>query len=140
MYWLIFAIGFLSVFMGETKLVPPISGKITSRFGKRGNAYHNGIDIGAPIGTPIHAPLKGSVYLIFNNSFGGLQLIIQHPENFFTGYAHLSQVNVSKGQIISQSQIIAHTGNSGESTGPHLHFVCRKNGKLIDPSLIFKFN
>lgn len=127
-------------------LHPLESWKITSAFGKRvapkrgASKFHNAIDLAAPIGTPVMSPFEGVVKKIYTDKHGGNQLIIQHSDGTTSGYAHLSKYNKLKvGDPVTRGQLIAYTGNSGISTGPHLHFTWRdKNGNLIDPNSIFK--
>lgn len=124
----------------------PITGPITSPFGQRtapttgASTYHNGVDIAAPIGTTVHAPWDGTVANTYANSKGGNQLIIQHPNGYRTGYAHLTRALVSPGQTVAQGDPIALTGNTGITTGPHLHFtLTNPNGNKIDPTTLFSF-
>jgi len=89
---------------------------------------HNGIDFGAPVGTPVYASASGRVILArsggYNGGYGSM-VIIAHGDDIQTVYAHLSQVNVVTGQTVSQGQTIGRVGNTGRSTGPHLHFEVR---------------
>lgn len=119
------------------KLLRPVPGPITSNYGNRYHngamQFHNGIDIGVPVGTPIVSPLNGEVTSIYHNPKGGNQLIITHDNGYQTGYAHLSSYNVYVGQKVTRGQKIAYSGNTGNSTGPHLHFTVKKNGNPINP-------
>ncbi|MCO5258667.1 MAG: M23 family metallopeptidase [Crocinitomicaceae bacterium] len=117
----------------------PVNGRITSRFGNRGSGFHNGLDIAVPQGTPVLAPKSGTVKNVYSNTQGGNQLIIDHTQGFRTGYAHLSKSVVSIGQKIRKGQVIAYSGNTGHSTGPHLHLTLRKNGELVNPEDYFGF-
>ena len=124
-----------------SNFVTPVDGKITSAFGERSNPltggkdFHNGIDIAAPVGTNVHAPLSGQVAKIYSNEVGGLQMILKHPNDIYTGYAHLSQTIAKPLQYISAGDIIAKTGQSGEVTGPHLHFtVFNSKGTFLNPT------
>jgi murein DD-endopeptidase MepM/ murein hydrolase activator NlpD len=114
-------------------LIWPLSGPVTSGFGYRWGRLHAGIDIGVPIGTPIHAAKAGTV--IFSGSMSGYgnAVIIDHGGGFSTLYAHQSRPAVSKGQQVAQGQVIGYSGNTGHSTGPHLHFETRINGNPEDP-------
>lgn len=112
--------------------------RITSRFGFRihpitgeGNS-HSGIDIAVPVGTQIYAPEDGYVKKSYENAIGGKQMIIAHPNGYDTGYAHLS-TQLPEGTKVKKGDKIALTGNTGRSTGPHLHFTLRKDGRRIDP-------
>lgn len=118
----------------------PIIGVITSKFGYRihpvtkQSTYHNGIDIAAPVGTKIYAPASGKVENLYSNAAGGLQLIIKHDNGFKTGYAHLSKILYPIGTKVRKGQIIALTGNTGATTGPHLHFTLTNElGEKVDP-------
>lgn len=105
------------------KLIWPVTGRITSEFGeKRSTGTHTGIDIAAPTGTPILAPADGTIERTFSNSIGGNQIIIEHAAGLKTGYAHLSTTDVKPGQRVRRGQQIGRVGNTGRSTGPHLHF------------------
>ena len=108
------------------KLSWPIEGqrRITSEFGeKRTTGTHSGLDIAAPTGTPILAPAGGVVQSVYYNAVGGNQLIIEHTDSLKTGYAHLSKTDVKKGDKVKRGQKIGEVGNTGRSTGPHLHFT-----------------
>lgn len=121
----------------------PVAGRITSKFGNRihpitgATSFHNGIDIAAPIGTPVHSPYSGVVKSVYSNNTGGIQMIVDHDNGFRTGYAHLSEAIKRPGQRVKQGEIIAKTGNTGASTGPHLHLTLRKNGTLVNPEEFF---
>ncbi len=113
-------------------LIRPISGIITCRFGSRGYG-HRGLDIAAPSGTAIKAAVGGTVTTAgWNNSYGYM-IIVSHGNGVQTLYAHCSQLLVSKGQKVSQGQVIGKVGSTGYSTGPHLHLEVRVNGILQNP-------
>jgi len=122
----------------------PVSGRVSSKFGYRTHPvtgaqsnFHNGIDIAVPIGTPVLSPANGKVKSVYSNSSGGIQMIVEHTNGFRTGYAHLSQTNFSPGQSVIKGDVIALTGNTGASTGPHLHLTLRKDGQLVNPEEYF---
>lgn len=99
--------------------------------------FHNGIDLPAPIGTPIKATRDGEILSIYTNEIGGLQMIAKHDNNYRTGYAHLSKVILKKGEKFKQGDIIALVGNTGRSTGAHLHLTLRdSSGTLVNPALL----
>lgn len=120
----------------------PVNGRISSPFGLRAHPVtgivggHNGIDIAAPVGTPVKAPMRGTVLSIFTTDSGGLSMIVQHPNGYRTGYAHLSRTIAQMGEEVLQGEVIAEVGNTGRSTGPHLHFTMRNaSGQYVDPQL-----
>ena len=94
---------------------------------------HEGIDLAAPYGTPVVAPAAGRVTRVTHQTGYGLVLEIDHGNGIETKYAHLSRVVVQGGQWVVRGQPIAAVGNSGLSTGPHLHYEVHVNGKVVDP-------
>lgn len=116
--------------------------RITSAFGPRkspggvGSTNHKGIDIGTPTGTTVVASDGGTVIHADNGYNGGYGKLvkIQHDNGYETRYAHLSSISVTKGQKVSKGQTIGKSGNTGNSTGPHLHFEIRKDGDAKNPS------
>ncbi len=118
----------------------PVSGRITSKFGqridpvtKRPNTFHRGIDIAAPTGTPIKAASNGVVHTRSYNRYYGNFIILKHEKNVFTYYAHQSRMKSNKGQTVTKGQVIGYVGNTGKSTGPHLHFEVRTGKNAQDP-------
>jgi murein DD-endopeptidase MepM/ murein hydrolase activator NlpD len=108
----------------------PSKGVLTSGYGRRWGRMHKGIDIGAPIGTPIVAVANGEVITAGWNSGGFGNLVkIEHPDGTVTLYAHNNKILVRKGQFVQQGEQISELGNTGRSTGPHLHFEIHPNGK-----------
>ena len=118
-------------------LINPVSGVITSRYGSNDSVRshaHSGLDIAAPYGTPIKAAASGTVTYSGNAGDGfGNYVIISHGNGVTTVYAHCSQLLVSAGQTVSQGDIIAKVGSTGNSTGNHLHLEVRKNGVNYNP-------
>jgi murein DD-endopeptidase MepM/ murein hydrolase activator NlpD len=111
----------------------PVSAPITSPFGMRWGRMHEGIDLGAASGTPIHAAAAGVVvYCGWEEGYGNLT-VIDHGGGIATAYGHQSSIAVSCNQQVSQGQVIGYVGNTGHSTGPHLHFEVRVNGTPVDP-------
>ncbi|GGW54908.1 peptidoglycan DD-metalloendopeptidase family protein [Alishewanella tabrizica] len=94
---------------------------------------HNGTDFPLPIGTPILAPADGVVTRIENHPFAGKYIEIQHFGNYKTRYLHLSRFNVQRGQRVTRGQRIALSGNTGRSTGPHLHYELHINNRPVNP-------
>ncbi len=89
---------------------------------------NNGVDIAAPLGTPVVASAGGTVIIARSSGWNGgygLYVVISHSNGTQTLYAHLSSVNVSVGDSVSKGQVIGKVGNTGKSTGPHLHFEVR---------------
>ena len=125
----------------SSSMIRPVSGgKTTSGFGRRiaptkgASSYHDGIDIGVPVGTNVKAVLDGTVQVSTssNGGYGGY-VELRHKDGLVTFYGHLSKELVRKGQRVKQGDVIAKSGNSGTSTGAHLHFGVHKNGKPVDP-------
>lgn len=126
----------------KAMLMAPLSfsARITSRFGsrihpiKRVRRQHNGVDYACPVGTPVHAVASGVVTKRGWDPFGGGNRIwIKHSGGYESAYLHLSRFAVRQGQRVTQGQIIAYSGNTGGSTGPHLDYRLKKNGKYINP-------
>ena len=112
----------------------PAKGVLTSGYGPRWGRMHRGIDIAAPTGTPIHAAAAGVVKKAGWNRGGyGYLVDISHPDGTITRYAHNSRLLVKKGQQVQQGQKISLMGSTGFSTGPHLHFEIRPNGRAANP-------
>lgn len=134
------------LYFSRWRKVQPIKGKITSKFGNRqsptsgSSTFHNGVDISVPEGTKVKSPWAGKVTSVMTNNAGGLQMVVQHYNGWKTGYAHLSEVLNQKGDVVTAGQLIALSGNSGNSTGPHLHFtLTNPQGEKVDPESKFDF-
>ena len=120
-------------------LISTEQGRITSSLGYRRDpftgkrTYHSGIDISAELGTPIIAPANGVVKKA--QKIGGLGNLIEidHGRKFITRYGHLSRFTVKKNDRINRGDIIGYLGNTGRSTGPHLHYEVIYNGKEVNP-------
>ena len=119
--------------------INPIDGIITSLGGIRYNPislrreFHDGIDIAAPIGTPIVAPRDGTVLATGTSSSFGIYLRMAHDNGYVSFMAHLHGVIVVVGEEVRQGQRVAYSGNTGHSTGPHLHFGLFRYGQYVDP-------
>lgn len=111
----------------------PTRGRVTSEYGSRWGRLHAGIDISAPIGTPIWAAKSGVVSFAGTQSGYGNVVIISHGGGMTTVYAHQSRIMVSDGQSVGQGDRIGSVGNTGRSTGPHLHFETRYGGSPRNP-------
>lgn len=101
------------------------------------NKMHNGIDILNDIGTPVNASGKGKVVFVGTRGGYGLAVEIDHGFGYKTVYAHLSSTLVQEGQTVKRGQMIANSGNSGLSSGPHLHYEVIHNGQNLNPSDFF---
>lgn len=120
----------------------PHPGPITSRYKFRWKRAHKGIDIGLHVGDAIYAAFDGIVRaaLPINMTGGyGNVLVIRHPNGLETYYGHLTRFIVKSGDIVKAGEVIGYGGNTGRSTGPHLHFETRYMGQAFDPERIFDF-
>jgi murein DD-endopeptidase MepM/ murein hydrolase activator NlpD len=117
----------------------PVTGFLSSRFGRRispftgSPEFHSGLDISARMGTPIVAPAKGTVTSAGVQGAYGNVVVIQHGSGLVTRYAHLQRFIVKVGDVVSRGTVIAYVGNTGRSSGPHLHYEVILNGRPIDP-------
>lgn len=113
---------------------------LSSRFGNRRDpivgrtAFHGGLDFRTPTGTPIKATGEGVVVKAGRNGGYGKMVEIKHPSGLTTRYAHLSKIYVKKGQFVSTGTKVGAAGSTGRSTGPHLHYEVRQNGKPLNPA------
>ncbi|GAB4520466.1 MAG: hypothetical protein OHK0046_30770 [Anaerolineae bacterium] len=107
----------------------PVDGLLTQRF----HIYHSGIDIGVPLATPVISTHSGQVTFAGWNDFGYGYLVIVQSGSFITYYAHNTSFNVSEGQFVGKGSIIAWSGSTGNSTGPHVHYETRINDIPVDP-------
>jgi murein DD-endopeptidase MepM/ murein hydrolase activator NlpD len=120
--------------------VMPARGRLSSRFGLRGDPFtgvsrfHNGIDLAGAVGTPVLAAMSGRVSMLGFNPNYGRYVILSHAEGFQTLYGHLDSFRVRKGARVKQGELIGTMGNSGYSTGSHLHFAIFLRGEPVDPS------
>ncbi len=125
----------------NSKFVRPVDGKIISNFGPRnttvGSKYHKGIDIKVPIGTPVKTIVGGKVYKAGASQGYGVAVFVDHGiingKRVTSEYGHLSKCDVKVGDIVKPGQVVAKSGNSGRSEGPHLHLTIREDGKAVDP-------
>jgi septal ring factor EnvC (AmiA/AmiB activator) len=111
----------------------PLCAPVTSEYGPRWGRMHTGLDQGASTGTPIGASKAGTVIFAgWQGGYGNL-VLIDHADGVVTAYAHQSSMAVRSGQSVSQGATIGYVGNTGNSTGPHLHFETRVNGTAVNP-------
>jgi murein DD-endopeptidase MepM/ murein hydrolase activator NlpD len=124
--------------------ISPVWGRITSPFGYRVHpitgAYmlHEGLDISGSIGTPIKSPADGVASFVGFKDFFGRVVMIDHPASGFkTVFAHLNKSSIVEGQAVKRGDIIGYMGNTGRSTGPHLHFEVHKSQNVLNPMDFF---
>ncbi|MCP4955477.1 M23 family metallopeptidase [Photobacterium aquimaris] len=121
--------------------------QLTSGFGTRVHPItkkrkrHDGLDFAAKIGTPIYAPADAVIERARSSNYGyGNQLTLNHTMGFISTYSHMSKFKVKQGEFVKKGQLIGWTGNSGLSTGPHLHYEIRFLGKPLNPRPFVKWN
>lgn len=120
--------------------MPTTSRKVTSNYGRRWRKQHEGIDVKVYTGDTIRAAFDGKVRICKYNRGGyGYYIVIRHPNGLETLYGHLSKQIVKKDQIVRAGEPIGLGGNTGKSSGSHLHFETRLLGKPINPALMFDF-
>lgn len=112
---------------------PTRGGYITSNFGPRWGSTHSGMDIAGNMGDPVYSAFDGEVIQCGEYGTYGNKIMIKHEDGIETIYAHLSEFNVCIGDEVKKGDIIGLVGNTGRSTGPHLHFEVRLNGNPVDP-------
>lgn len=113
---------------------------ISSSFGYRSfdGSFHNGTDYAADCGTPVYSAWDGKVVFAGWDSTGfGNYVVVEHADGLVTGYAHLSEITVKKGDSVSAGQCVGGVGSTGYSTGNHLHFTVKANGQYTDPTQFF---
>ncbi|MCE5256471.1 MAG: M23 family metallopeptidase [Spirochaetaceae bacterium] len=122
----------------------PVRGVITSWFSWRRdpfsgkNSFHNGLDIGVPLGTPIGAAMEGTVSEAGYSPIMGKYVQVSHSGGWKTLYAHMSSIQVQEGQYVNKGDRLGLSGNTGYSTGPHVHFSVFKNGKAVNPANVLQ--
>ena len=118
---------------GAPSFAWPTSGRVSSRYGQRDGRLHAGIDISKPVGSTVKASAGGTVTRAGNAGTYGILVEINHGNGWVTRYAHNSKVLVRAGDKVTKGQAIALSGNTGRSTGPHVHFEIRYNGSAKNP-------
>ncbi len=134
-----------SLFLGTGFLYPLKKGRTTSTFGRRRNPFnrkkvqfHSGLDIACRINSRVFSSRSGRVVFSgFKKGYGKL-IIIKHEHGYHTYYGHLNRPLVKKGQKVNTGEFIAYSGNTGRTTGPHLHFEIRKSGKPVNPAILLR--
>lgn len=123
----------------------PVTGRVTSGFGKRVHpitkkeSFHNGVDIAVPVGTEVVAPENGKIVEVWDHAKGGFCIAMRTTMGTRYGFAHLSKRIRKVGDIVFEGEVIALSGNTGASTGPHVHFTVKKNEQWVDPDKYFVF-
>jgi hypothetical protein len=119
----------------------PVWGRFTSQFGFRihpftgYNVFHEGIDISNSLGTPVHSTAAGVVSFVGYKDYFGNVVIVTHPASGFkTIFAHLNKTSVVEGQAVRRGELVGFLGNSGRSTGPHLHYEVHRLGDMVNPA------
>jgi len=118
---------------GRGTLSWPLRGVLYGRFGKRGKEMHDGLDLAAPLGTPVRTAAPGTVLFAGEQRGYGLIAVVEHANGLVTLYAHNQDLRVKSGQRVREGQVIATVGESGKTSGPHLHFEVRERGRPVDP-------
>lgn len=117
----------------------PVRGAVNSEFGVRQSPwtktqeFHSGMDIRADRGTPVHAPAAGTVAFVGGQPEYGSTVIVDHGQEIKSLYGHLSKILVQPGQKVERGALIAYTGNTGRSSGPHLHYEILVKGQSVNP-------
>jgi murein DD-endopeptidase MepM/ murein hydrolase activator NlpD len=125
--------------MASTPTIRPTKGLITSTFGYRTSPFtglrdfHHGLDIGSKIGTPVKATADGKVTFAEKQGLLGNLVIIDHGHGMLTRYGHLNKILINRGDIVKRGDIIGEVGNTGRSTGSHLHYEVHLNGVPVNP-------
>jgi murein DD-endopeptidase MepM/ murein hydrolase activator NlpD len=134
----------LRIALGEQFMHPVRGARLTSSFGMRNDPFdgvrrfHAAIDLAAPIGTPVKSAMDGEIIHRGYTAVLGNFLVIRHSSQFQTLYAHLDTISVRNGEKVRQGAQIGTVGNTGRSTGPHLHFMVYRNGLAVNPLDYFR--
>lgn len=130
----------------HTPLIVPVFGRISSRFGVRvhpvleKSLFHKGIDIANTVGTYVYATADGKVKKVEYDNVSGKYIVINHGYGYSTMFAHLNDVFVRRGERVERFQPIATLGNTGRTTGPHLHYEVRIKNQAVNPENFFMPN
>jgi len=124
---------------GRYDWINPVEGLVTSLFGMRTNPvtqeaeFHTGLDIAVPVGTPVLAVRYATVYHVGDTPVNGKYMRLRCDYGYHIVYAHLSEFKVNVNDRVARGQKVALSGNTGQSTGPHLHYGISRNGQRLDP-------
>jgi murein DD-endopeptidase MepM/ murein hydrolase activator NlpD len=125
--------------LNSTPTIAPVHGLVTAGYGYRRSPFtgqrevHEGLDIAAPYGSPVVAAADGIVTFVGPLAAYGHVVFVNHGHGFATFYAHNSRYRVNEGQTVRRGDVLAHVGNSGRTTGPHLHYEVHVNGSIVNP-------
>jgi murein DD-endopeptidase MepM/ murein hydrolase activator NlpD len=126
-------------YFSSTPTIWPTQGWISSEFGERVSPFtgrkelHKGLDISTTLGATVYATAAGNVSFVGEGQGTGPSVTIEHPGGISTSYSHLREFTVTRGQAVSRGDVIGFVGDSGRSTGPHLHYEVRVNGVAVNP-------
>ena len=129
---------------GFTSPIASKNARLSSSFGTRKDPFtgehdfHEGIDLACPLGTPVRTARDGIIVVAGNEGGYGNLVVVRHSNGYETYYGHLSKFLVKEGQKVKKGDIVALSGNTGRTTGPHLHYEIRKNGKALNPKYFAK--
>ena len=133
-------LSYLENFINTSPVVKPMNSfRVTSKFGIRSDPFknsqkvHKGLDIAGPLRSKILAPAEGTVIYASKKGAYGNHVILKHANNIVTTYSHLDRILVEEGSVIKRGEAIGTQGNTGRSTGSHLHFEVKSNGKYLNP-------
>lgn len=130
-----------SIYLDLSRFTVPVPGYITSKFGPRRYRYHYGVDLKLQVGDTIRSAFDGQVRIVGWDANGyGHYVVVRHTNGLETVYGHMSRPVVTEGQHVLSGELIGLGGNTGRSTGPHLHFEFRYLGNTFNPELIVDFN
>lgn len=115
----------------------PVVGIISKKYSETNN--HKGIDFASQIGDPVFATASGKVIYSENKNELGLTIDIDHENGYISSYSHLNSIKKKKGTIVKKGDIIGFVGNTGKTSGPHLHYAILKNGAFVNPELYFNY-
>ena len=125
--------------MSRLPLAWPVHGRLSSSYGHRRSPWngrpeeHEGLDIGSPSGTSVQSPAPGTVVTASGGGGYGRHVVVDHGNGVRSLYGHLSKIDVKPGQQVEKGETIGRVGSTGHSTGPHLHYEIRVEGKPVDP-------
>jgi murein DD-endopeptidase MepM/ murein hydrolase activator NlpD len=133
-----------SLFLGTGFAAPLETLRRTSNFGMRNDpltgekSFHSGVDLGCKVNTPVFAARTGKVIFTGYKGEYGQLVIVEHTHGYYSYYGHLSRIKVKRGDKVTAKTCLAMSGNTGRTTGPHLHFEIRKNERPVNPVIVLR--